>query len=199
MSLEHYLSEHPKKYLIFDLDCTLARLHIDWSTIDKEVFDFVKKFDEPLTKTVPFVEDAHDELSNKVGQKYGTEVVSKVRTFIAQYELSHFSGYSPNPELLDFIRHSTQTYIYYMWTNNTSPVAHIFLKNESLSRIFKKVTTQTDVTLTKPEPEGFSHFYEGDEQLSSYLMVGDSLTDEHAAKNAGIDFYKIDYFSRHYV
>ncbi|MCX6730469.1 MAG: hypothetical protein NTZ55_01350 [Candidatus Roizmanbacteria bacterium] len=61
MSLEEYLSYNLKKYLIFDLDGTLARLHIDWSTMDQEVFDFVRTFDEPLTKTVPFVVDAHDE------------------------------------------------------------------------------------------------------------------------------------------
>ncbi|MCX6732141.1 MAG: HAD hydrolase-like protein [Candidatus Roizmanbacteria bacterium] len=169
---------------------------MDWSTVDQEVFDFVRTFDEPLTKTVPFVVDAHDELSNKVGQKYDRGTTMHVRKYIEKYELSHYSGYAPNPELLNFIRKNTHTYTYYMWTCNTTFVAETVLKNERLFPLFEKIVTQTDVVLIKPEPEGFYTFYNTDEPLSSYLMIGDSLADENAAKAAGIDFFRIDYFSR---
>ncbi|MCX6730468.1 MAG: HAD hydrolase-like protein [Candidatus Roizmanbacteria bacterium] len=83
-----------------------------------------------------------------------------------------------------------------MWTCNTTFVAETVLKNELLFPLFEKVVTQTDVALIKPEAEGFYTFYNADEPLSSYLMIGDSLADETAAKTAGIDFYKVDYFSR---
>ncbi len=196
MSLAEYLSAHPKKYLIFDLDETLAKLNIDWSTIRRELFDFVATFDEPLSKSVPFVSKAGIELSNKAAKKYGKEVAKKIRAYVENYEVTHYFDYTPNTELIDFIRNNKQTYVYYMWTSNGTQTIQDFLGKESLVPYFSRIVTQNDVCCIKPEAEGFALFHTQGEPLSSYLMIGDSPSDENAAKNAGIEFFKIDYFSR---
>jgi len=197
MTLAEYLIKHPKKYLIFDLDHTLAKLNIDWSTIRREIFDLVATFDEPLSKSVPFVSNAGIELSNKAAKKHGKEVAKKIRAFIEEYEMTHYKNYEPNQMLLNFIRNNKQTYVYYMWTSNGIRTIQDFLNKEDFSSFFSNIITQNDVSLIKPEAEGFTFLYTPGESLSSYLMIGDSPSDENAAKNAGIDFFREDYFSRH--
>lgn len=196
MTLTEYLAIHQKKYLIFDLDETLAKLNIDWSTIRREIFDLVATFDEPLSKSVPFVSNAGIELSNKAAQKHGKDTAKKIRTFIENYEIAHYFDYTPNTELIDFVRRNKQTYTYYMWTSNGKRTIQDFLRKESLSPFFSRIVTQNDVSLIKPEAEGFSLLYSQGEPLSSYLMIGDSPSDENAAKNAGIEFFKISHFHR---
>jgi len=196
MSLESYLVKNPKKYLIFDLDHTLAKLNIDWSTIRREIFDFVAAIDEPLSKSVPFIPNAGIELSNKAAKKHGKSFAKKIRTFVEEYEIAHYQNYEPNHELLDFIRNNKQTYIYYMWTSNGTRTIQDFLNKEQLSSFFLRIITQNDVSLIKPEAEGFAFLHTPGEPLSSYVMIGDSLSDKNAAKNAGIDFFEIDYFTR---
>lgn len=195
MTLTEYLVEYPKKYLIFDLDQTLAKLNIDWSTIRREIFDLVAEFDEPLSKSVPFLPNAGIELSNKAAKKHGKKIAKKIRTFIEEYEMTHYHNYEPNQNLLNFIRNNKQMYVYYMWTSNGTRTIQDFLNKEHFSSFFSKIITQNDVSLIKPEAEGFTLLYTPGESLSSYLMIGDSPSDENAAKNAGIDFFKIDYFS----
>jgi len=196
MSLTEYLVKHPKKYLIFDLDETLAKLNIDWSTIRREIFDLVASFDEPLSKSVPFVPNAGIELSNKAAKKHGKATAKKLRAFVENYEITHYFDYTPNDELIDFILNNKQTYVYYMWTSNGRQTIQDFLRKESLAHLFSRIVTQNDVSLIKPEAEGFSQIYTVGEPLSSYLMIGDSHSDENAANNAGIEFFKISYFNR---
>lgn len=111
----------------------LAKLNIDWSTVRREIFDLVATFDEPLSKSVPFVSNAGIELSNRAVKKHGKEVAKKIRTFVEEYEMAHYHDYEPNHELLNFIRNNKQTYIYYMWTSNGIRTIQDFLNKESLS------------------------------------------------------------------
>lgn len=194
MKLEEYLALHPKKYLIFDLDETLARLNIDWSTVRRDIFDFIAAFDEPLTKTVPFISNAGITLSNLAAKKHGKDMAKKIRTFIEEYELSHYKDYTVNLPLLEFIRSNRQMYTYYLWTSNGRRTIQDFLTKESLF-LFSKMVTQNDVSLIKPEIEGFSLLYIPGTSLSEYIMIGDSKSDENAAKNTGIDFFRVDYFT----
>lgn len=197
MKLEEYLLLHPKKYLIFDLDQTLVKLNIDWSTFRSNIFAYIATFDEPLTKTVSFDPFAGIELSNKAAKKHGPAIAKKIRMFVEEYELTHYVDYTPNPEIMNFIHKNSQTYTYYMWTGNGRRTIQDFLVKEQLASFFSKIVTQNDVSLIKPEVEGFSLLYTEGEPLSSYLMIGDNFTDEGAAKNAGIDFFQVDYFNRH--
>jgi phosphoglycolate phosphatase-like HAD superfamily hydrolase len=195
MKLQEYLSHHPKKYLIFDLDGTLARLNVDWSTVVRDIFDFIATFDKDLIDNSPFTPEDGITISNIAAKKHGKDVAARIRDFVEKYEISHYISYTPNHELIDFIRTNIQTYTFYMWTGNGRKTIQDFLTKESLSHLFSKIITQNDVSQIKPEAEGFYHFYSGDSLLSEYLLIGDTFADEGAAKNAGIDFYQVDYFA----
>jgi len=192
MKLTEYLVSNPKKYIIFDLDDTLAHLNVDWSTYREEIFGVVAAFDEQLVKETPPFYYAGLELSNRAIQKHGKFAHNAVCRFTEEYELSHYSGYIPNKELLCFVRDNSKKYSFFIWTSNARKTIQDFLSKESLTTAFKTIVTRNDVDMVKPHREGFDRMYIQDTALSEYLLVGDSVMDEGAAKNIGIDFFKID-------
>lgn len=197
MKLEKYLAKNPKKYLIFDLDETLAFLHVNWSTITQGIFDLVATFDKSLAKETPRERFAAIHLTNKAIQKHGKIALDKIHAFVDQYERINYSGYTPNKELIEFIKSDiNKGYSLFIWTTNTTRIVQDFLLKEELVGRFSKLITHNVLTQLKPQKEGFSFIYIQDTPLSDYLMIGDSENDEGAAKNAEIDFFKIDYFAR---
>lgn len=195
MHLEDYLIQHPKKYLIFDLDSTIVLLNIDWSSYRRDLFDLVSTFDKPLTQQVPFVPFAGLELTNRAIKKHGDFAKKKIDTFVEQYETSHYSGYTPNTKLLTFIRTHKKEYVYFIWTSNMKKSFEEFMAQENLNNVFSVIVDRGSTPLLKPEINGFSLMFMQGTSLNEYLMIGDSVFDEGAAINAEIDFFKIDYFS----
>ena len=70
-----------------------------------------------------------------------------------------------------------------------------------LAPIIKQVISKDKVQLVKPEPDGFNLIQDWLQtklqvapKLSEFMMIGDSVADEGAAKNAGINFFKVKYF-----
>lgn len=196
MKLEEYLSLHPKKYLIFDLDETLARLEIDWSTVHQMLFREIKKIDQSLVSEATTNAREFYNLINTTASKHGTIAKQAINKAIEIYEQKNYSSYTPNSDLLLFIHSHVNTYTFSLWTSNSIYTIQDFLHQEHLKSIFRKIIALEDVLFTKPNPDGFSRIYEQKNLKTDYLMIGDSENDEGAAKNAGIDFFKIDYFTR---
>lgn len=196
ISLEAYLQKHPKRYLIFDLDHTLARLEIDWSTYRREIFDTVATFDRPLSEEVPFVSFAGLELANRAIKKHGEFARQKINTFVEEYEITHYHGYTPNKELITFIRSNKNKYTYYIWTSNMKKTCNEFIEKERLSGVFSRIVDRNMTPLLKPEIDGFNLIKNPEVKLNEYLMIGDNFTDQGAAENAHIDFFKVDYFAK---
>ncbi len=197
MTLEQFLILHPKKYLIFDLDETLAKLKIDWSTITRGLFELVATFDEPLTKQLYPKRFSAIHLCNTVVKKHGQIAQNILNAFVEEYEREHYSGYIPNTLLIEFIKSTKEQYSNYLWTTNTDGVISDFLNKENINGRFTKIISRKIVAQLKPEKDGFDLIYKSNTPLSDYILIGDSINDEGAAKNAGIDFFKIDYFTRH--
>lgn len=188
---------HPKKYLIFDLDHTLVRLEIDWSTYRREIFDLVATFDKPLTELVLFTPFAGLELSNRVIKKHGEFAKKKINAFVEKYETTHYAGYTPNTELLSFIRtHAKKNYRFFIWTSNARKTFDDLLIKEHVQDVFTRIVDRCAVSLLKPEIDGFKLIQIPHAPLNDYLMIGDNFTDEGAAEKAGIDFFKVNYFHR---
>lgn len=194
MDLNKYLIDHPKTHIIFDLDGTLAKLKIDWSTFRRGLFDIVGAIDRPLMESVPFEHMRGLELTNKAVKKHGESMKRQLTQFNESYELSHYSGYIPNPPLLSFIRENTSKYAYFLWTNNCRKTIEDFLVKERLGETFEKILTFDEVGLIKPEPEGFGKICDKRLPKTDYLMTGDSFADEGAAKSFGMDFFKVNFF-----
>lgn len=195
MDLTTYLSQHPKKYLIFDLDSTLIKLHIDWTMFRREIWDTVAVFDEPLTKEIPFERWKGIELANKAIARHGERAKKIINAFNESYESRHISGYTVNPSLIDFIKTNTQ-YVYFMWTSSNSGTIEPFLKEYDMKKYFKKIITRNMLNYIKPDPDGFTQIYIKGTDKKDYLMIGDNFTDEQAAAVAGIDFFLVNYFKK---
>lgn len=196
ISLETYLQSNPKKYLIFDLDCTLARLEIDWSTYRRDIFDVVATFDKTLTEEVPFISFAGLELANRAIKKHGEFARKIINNFVEKYETTHYDGYTSNAELITFIHENKGRYEYFIWTSNMKKTLSDFIEKEHLHGIFSFIADRDVTPLLKPEIDGFRLIKKPETELYEYLMIGDNFTDQGAAENAHIDFFKIDYFSR---
>lgn len=194
MDLQKYLLKHPKTHLIFDLDETLAKLNIDWSSYRKGIWDTVATFDKPLTEDVPFEPWMSLTLINRAVEKHGETAKKTISSFITTYETSHYHGYTPNIPLLSFIQENKDVYSFFIWTNNSTAVIQDFLVKEHLCNMFKKMVSRDIVSYVKPDPDGFSYIRDPRVPLSQYLFIGDNpRTDQLAAQNAGIDFFLIDH------
>jgi len=196
ISLETYLRNNPKKYLIFDLDETLALLHINWNTIRQGVFKIVSRYDEQLVHSMVDEHFVTIYLANKAVSKYGKKIKEEITAFWSDYEKNNYSGYTPNTELIKSVISLDSRYKKYIWTTNTLYPINDFLKKEGITSQFEKIISHEKVLRLKPEADGFAEIYVPRTPLADYLMIGDSINDEGAAKNVGIEFFKIDYFAR---
>jgi phosphoglycolate phosphatase-like HAD superfamily hydrolase len=194
MTLEEYLAEHPKKYLIFDLDLTLARIEVDWSGVFQNLFSTVQEIDPSLALRVPESSQEYFSLLNQAAQR-GETAKQRLNIAVEKYEKDYGHGHTPNPILISFIHSHKDKYSFAIWSSNSSRVVHEFLQKEHLIDVFKWVIAMEDVAFTKPNPDGFHKIYDRNNSKDDYLMIGDSSSDENATKTAGIDFFKIDYFS----
>jgi len=194
MSLKTYLAEHPKKHLIFDLDHTLARLEIDWRNIHSLLFEEIKDIDPSLAINLSTNAREFYSLINTAVKKHGASAKQRTRLFIERFEQAHYSHYTPNTELLPFIRTHARDYSFSIWTSNTKNTIQDFLSKESLAQVFNPIVTLNDVEFSKPHSDGFYKIYDPTKSKKEYLMIGDSENDEEAAKQAGIDFFKVTYW-----
>lgn len=195
MNLENYLKNNPKKHLIFDLDETLIRLEVDWSGVYEMLFTAVKDIDPLLISKIPESALEFYNLVNKTTLKHGGSVKKKLDETIAEYEISHYVSYSPNPSLMSFIRTYKDKYSFSLWTSNAKGTIRDFLQKERFEHHFENIITLESVLFTKPNAYGFDMIYNPNNAKKDYLMIGDSENDRIMAINAGIDFFYIDYFA----
>jgi len=196
MDLEEYLIKNPKKYLIFDLDETLIRLEVDWNGVYEMLFTAVKDIDPSLVSKAPESALEFYNLVNKTTLKHGKKAKKKLDETIAEYEISHYVSYSPNPSLMSFIRTHKDRYSFSLWTSNAKGTIRDFLQKEQFEHYFKNIITLESVLFTKPHTYGFDIIYDPNNVRKDYLMIGDSENDKIMAQNAGIDFFKETYFTR---
>lgn len=190
MILTDYLSNNPKKHLIFDLDDTLVHLKIDWSTRQKLFWEEAKKFDIDLVSQEP---ESSTILYNRLILKHGYKGKLFVDKFMENYEAEKFQGYEPKNELIEFIENNKENYSFYVWTANYKKMVMSIIFDLKIENIVQTVVTRDSVNLSKPAPDGFYVILNGrDIARSDFLMIGNNEKhDGGAAKNAGIDFYLV--------
>ncbi|KKP71540.1 MAG: hypothetical protein UR68_C0033G0012 [Candidatus Roizmanbacteria bacterium GW2011_GWA2_35_19] len=182
--LGKYLENNPKKYLIFDLDETLFR--IIWPEDTAFIIKKYLKIIDPnfLNKNV-WGYEYYNQLIKKLGQK----VKKKLNAIYIEFELRLLNNLTDvNLELIDFIKSNQQNYTFYIWSNNQRKTIESILKKFNCANYFKEIVSATDVSLFKPDTEGFYRLYEANQNKKEYLMIGDSENDKKAAKNSGIDY-----------
>ncbi len=193
--LNTYLSAHPKKTIIFDLDRTLIELRIDWSGVYDNLCNTAHMLFPNIRIAKPQSSLEFYSLYSDLVTQGNALIKQKLDMAIESYEVSHYHGYTPNPVLLAFIRTNTSRYTYALWTSNTRGAIEDFIVKESFGNVFKTIVTLNDVQLAKPNPEGFSIIYDGKSDKNTYVMVGDRSIDHKAATFAGIDYFQEEYFN----
>ncbi|HYD34615.1 MAG TPA: HAD hydrolase-like protein [Vitreimonas sp.] len=204
MSLLEHLKAQPKKYLIFDFDETIAKLHLPWGIFIERQLEILKKFDPELvnmkTKEMNVMS-----LVNIFVEKFGEIVHEPSMEWAEEFEREYDEGYTVNPELIEFIRTASQAYTCFVWSSNCTDTINRVLRKEDLAQYFQAVISKNMVQFVKPVPDGFELIFEEvadevgankDISLEDFLMIGDSSADAGAAQAAGIDFYKVEYFKR---
>lgn len=186
MELEKYLQINPKKHIIFDFDLTLGELVLPWNLINEKMDREFRKIDKEMAvRCFNWNWSGYNEMV----KKYGHEVKRTIDKNYLEFETNHFDEVRPNKELISFVLNNHSIYTLYVWSNNQRPTVINALKKLGILEHFKKIVTATDVSIYKPEPEGFELIYDNKTAKDQYLMIGDSEGDRKAAKNVGIDFF----------
>ena len=189
MQLSNYLVKNPKKHLIFDFDRTIVKIEMDWSQYRNQLMKIYRQFNPQYQRSAL---SGHESYNNFV-KTHGVKVVELVKVFRQRYERKMNRGFTPNKELIEFIKNANE-YKKYVYSNNSRPTVLKGLRELELDNLFDQIVTCDEVIYTKPDPEGFKLIYDSSVPKSEYLMIGDSSADQKMAEAAGIDFYLVAYF-----
>ena len=195
MSLSDYLKQKQKSHLIFDFDETLVKLVIpwEWEFSVGTIKDELSALDRKIYEDFKNGKISFSELQNSYIIGFGAQARDLIIKNNIQFESTHLRDILPNPELIEFVK-DDKNYKLLIWSSNTRPTVERALKQFNILDKFEKIVTREDVTLIKPYLEGFEKLYDPNLAKDEYLFVGDSKFDKLAAKEAGIDFYYVDYF-----
>ena len=188
--LDLLIKTQNKTKLIFDFDETLFYLNIDWENWDKGIRMIAQKFsiDSEIIKDTIYC----DELSNIIVENFGVVAKKELDNFSCDYEKNNLSNIKINKPLIEFLKERKQKL--FLWSSNCFKTIQPILVEHDLYSRFDKIITRNDVDFIKPSTNGFDFIFENDGK-ENYLMVGNNpRTDGVAAKNAGIDYFNIEYF-----
>lgn len=192
LHLKQFVQEQGKTHLVFDFDATIALINIDWTNWHKGIAAIYREFDPKHT----FRPKSEHNLINQYTEQFGAEIRNKLHRFNEEYEQKYANGYTPNPDLVDFIQQAKPTLSLYVYTSNARKTVAPMLASLQIADKIRQVVTRDDVDFIKPHPQGFVKIYDTSVPKKQYLMIGDSHADRGVAENAGIDFYPIDYFRK---
>ena len=185
-----HLTAHPKKHLIFDFDQTLCKLLVDWRHWHENIAKLFQSY-EPS-----FKEDEATHIhvqENYFISKYGPEVKKEIDNICYDAEKNYSQGFVPDRELIAVLPSLKEKYSLSLWSSNDRRTIDSVFRELGLTEYFDPTISVNDVKLIKPDADGFTRLIHPNfnYSLSDYLMIGDSRSDENAAKNSGIDFFNV--------
>jgi phosphoglycolate phosphatase-like HAD superfamily hydrolase len=187
--------------VIFDFDATLFLLKLPWEEYLAETHRLVRDHDEVAYDALVNEHQHADKIVNAFVKAHGPAVLEKTLPYSRKFETERLTGVLKNEVLLGTVRTllGDSRYDIFIWTSNCRATVEPILQRHGMLSQLKRVVTKDDVTLTKPEPNGFalmSEYYQHSGQpvpaLDTWLMVGDSSADKGAAAAAGIDFFVVE-------
>lgn len=182
-----------KKYFVLDFDRTITKIEIDWSEWHQGVAKIYAEFDP--NHGYQKGKNPHTYHNNLVN-KHGKELLEKIKKFNQEYETEHTTGFTPNDELVEFIKNNPQL-TFYVYSSNSRPTVINGLTKLGILDKFTQIVSKNEVSLVKPNPEGFSLFTDFDTKRDLFVMVGDSSADQQAAENAGVEFVECNQFRKY--
>ena len=198
-TLETFLAEHPKKYLIFDFDETLFTLQLPWGEYLDHVYDVLKEYNADFFASQAISNETNYQLINKFTREFGSEPRDTTVAYAKEFETGRLTGVTEKKTQTSFVRENKEQYHFFIWSSNCVDTFQPILEKNGLTDHFEKLIGRDTVTYCKPDPDGFTQIKQyvaehigANCQLSEFAMIGDSNSDEGAAYHAAIDFYRVE-------
>ncbi len=183
------------RYVVFDLDDTLGKLHINWKPTKQKVVELALEHGV-LEGTVDqwveyYMHHTSLELVHKLeraGLKPHLDEIYEAAEHHVKYDPFAFTLFSFTPPLLEALKEDG--YGMAIITGNTRPSCEVVVKRYRLQQYFDYLITRTDVSLLKPHPEGLEYVIEQWAcDPKEVVMVGDNeLADGGIAKAVGCHY-----------
>lgn len=185
--------------ILFDLDGTLFKLHIQWSDIRQHILSHYKR---TYGKDIP-------------EKKKFFKIFQYIRTEQGDQALQYYQDYMRNQELIalkerrfeplglftmgieKMAEHLRFDCFFGIVSNNFHETILEILTQFGSNDKFKVIIGRNDVSNEKPNPEGLIRIMDGYDLLpEKVLFIGDSKVDEEAAEGAQIHFIHVDDLNR---
>ena len=181
-----------KKVIVFDLDGTIVRLSVEWTSLKNKLKnEYSKLYDESCSF------ESISACLSKIVERNDNHVLESFFNIIRQYELERIQKTQPIEESVFFInntelfgvKENTKLAILYLNTRRT------IIYSLKLAKIYKKfdfIVGREDVRKWKPNPEGLlkiqNHYNVEKEEV---IYFGDLRKDILTGTNARIDAFHI--------
>lgn len=192
MTLVNYLKTHQKTHLIFDFDETLVHVLLPWDRWEEDIKDELIKIDKSIYSKYKRRRINLSQLENAYISKYPQTKDLIIKNSV-NFETKYLKEVVPNKKLISFIKYAGD-YKKFIWSSNSIQIIEKGLKKFKIEGKFQKISSRTNLTLIKPETEGFEKIYAPNIPKKNYLFIGNSSYDRLAAKKSDINFYLEDYF-----
>lgn len=186
--------KHVSNYsiLIFDLDGTLLHLDIDWLGYAEGMLKLVNGIDNSIRIPMPTIRPRSMELYNQAIIRYGNPIKKTLDRYCSKWELSHYVRFTKNQPVVDILANHLACQRCYIWTSQNKDTTIKVLKEAKLDVYVEAIIAKEDVCLLKPNPDGFNRIHQKENKnKKQYVLIGDSFSDQLAAKAAGIDFIQV--------
>ncbi|HSX00542.1 MAG TPA: HAD hydrolase-like protein [Patescibacteria group bacterium] len=193
-SLTDAITAGDKTHLIFDFDATLFFMDIPWHEWGDAIRGELQALGVELWPPHEFRGGAG--YQNTLVETYGDSALAIVQRHAPLFEMSYWSTFQANEELLkevDVLRENRHMFI---WSSNSHALVDKVFQETDMSNWFEKIVSRNEVRFLKPSSEGFNYIYDPRIPKERYIFIGNSRNDRKAAAEAGIDFYLIDFFNQ---
>ena len=196
LTVYDYIKQHDKTHIIFDFDATLFLLLLPWNKWGETIQGQLLNLNPDIWNQWTQEEISLSEMQNRYIDKHGEAALQIILEHNKRFEEDQLKDVHPHHDLLRAVRELGTAYKKYVWSSNTREIIQRVLADFDIEDAFERVVTRNDVRLLKPNAEGFQLIRDPKVPLERYVLVGDSSSDRGAAKNAGIDFYYVDFFDQ---